>query len=57
VFGESAVQVPIRADQEPNSLSSALVSRDELRYRLLQQSLLGEFGRIAMQTRDLRKIL
>jgi two-component sensor histidine kinase len=57
VFGESAVQVPIRADQEPNSLSSALVSRDELRYRLLQQSLLGEFGRIAMQTRNLRKIL
>jgi two-component sensor histidine kinase len=51
------VQVPIRADREPNSLSSARVSRDELRYRLLQQSLLGEFGRIAMQTRDLRKIL
>ena len=51
------MQVPIRADREPNSLSSARVSRDELRYRLLQQSLLGEFGRIAMQTRDLRKIL
>lgn len=31
--------------------------RDELAYRLQQQSLLGEFGRIAMQTRDFRKIL
>jgi two-component sensor histidine kinase len=31
--------------------------RDELPYRLRQQSLLGEFGRIAMQTRDHRKIL
>src|SRR3954453_1981949 len=31
--------------------------RDELEYRLHQQSLLGEFGRIAMQTRDFRQIL
>ena len=31
--------------------------RDELRYRLRQQSLLGEFGSTAMQTRDLQKIL
>ena len=31
--------------------------RDELTYRLRQQSLLGEFGRIAMQTRDFRQIL
>ncbi|WP_038387545.1 sensor histidine kinase [Bradyrhizobium elkanii] len=31
--------------------------RDELPYRLRQQSLLGEFGRIAMQTRDYRQIL
>ena len=31
--------------------------RDELRYRLRQQSLLGEFGRIAMQTRNYRQIL
>jgi two-component system, sensor histidine kinase PdtaS len=31
--------------------------RDELSYRLRQQSLLGEFGRIAMQTRDHRQIL
>jgi two-component system, sensor histidine kinase PdtaS len=32
-------------------------NRDELPYRLRQQSLLGEFGRIAMQTRDHRQIL
>ncbi|MEO6569713.1 MAG: histidine kinase dimerization/phosphoacceptor domain -containing protein [Opitutaceae bacterium] len=31
--------------------------RDELAYRLHQQSLLGEFGRVAMQTRDFRQIL
>ena len=35
----------------------APLSRNELRYRLRQQSLLGEFGRNAMQTRDFRKIL
>jgi len=42
---------------EPTDVSSAALSRDELRYRLRQQSLLGEFGRNAMQTRDFRKIL
>ena len=31
--------------------------RDELPYRLLQQTFLGTFGRIAMQTRDYRHIL
>ncbi|MEO6839177.1 MAG: histidine kinase dimerization/phosphoacceptor domain -containing protein [Bradyrhizobium sp.] len=31
--------------------------RDELPYRLRQQSLLGEFGRSALQTRDLQQIL
>jgi two-component sensor histidine kinase len=45
------------AGLEPTDTSSASLSRDELRYRLRQQSLLGEFGSIAMQTRDLRKIL
>src|SRR3954451_11681089 len=33
------------------------VSRQELPYRLRQQSLLGEFGRSAMQTRDIGHIL
>ncbi|MGO9357279.1 MAG: sensor histidine kinase, partial [Xanthobacteraceae bacterium] len=31
--------------------------RDELPYRLRQQSLLGEFGRAALQTRDVQEIL
>lgn len=31
--------------------------RDELPYRLKQQSLLGDFGRTALQTRDFRQIL
>jgi two-component system, sensor histidine kinase PdtaS len=53
----SVMQVPFKSDGEPNNLPSAPVSRDELRYRLKQQSLLGEFGRFAMQTRDFRKIL
>ena len=45
------------AGLEPTDTSSEPLSRDELRYRLRQQSLLGEFGSIAMQTRDLREIL
>ena len=32
-------------------------TRQELPYRLRQQSLLGEFGRSAMQTRDIGQIL
>jgi hypothetical protein len=32
-------------------------ARDWLLYRLRQQSLLGEFGRSALQTRDIRQIL
>jgi len=32
-------------------------TREELPYRLRQQSLLGEFGRAAMQTRDIARIL
>jgi len=35
----------------------AAAFRDELPYRLRQQSLLGEFGRAALQTRDLGTIL
>jgi two-component sensor histidine kinase len=45
------------AGRESNDKKSAPLSRDELRYRLRQQSLLGEFGRTAMQTRDFRIIL
>jgi two-component sensor histidine kinase len=51
------MQAPFRPDREPTNLPSDPDSRDELRYRLQQQSLLGEFGRFAMQTRDFRKLL
>jgi two-component system, sensor histidine kinase PdtaS len=51
------MQVNFEADRQPNNPPSDPDSRDELRYRLRQQSLLGEFGRFAMQTRDFRKIL
>src|ERR1700687_3150245 len=37
--------------------ASTARSREELPYRLRQQSLLGEFGRSALQTRDIGKIL
>ena len=46
-----------QASQESLDTSSAPLSRNELRYRLRQQSLLGEFGRTAMQTRNFREIL
>jgi two-component system, sensor histidine kinase PdtaS len=42
---------------ETIALPAVPLIRDELPYRLRQQSLLGEFGRIAMQTRDFRRIL
>jgi two-component sensor histidine kinase len=51
------MQAPFEAAQEPIQFPAAPVIRDELPYRLRQQSLLGEFGRIAMQTRDFRRIL
>ncbi len=43
-------------DKEEPSVAP-LGRRDELEYRLHQQSLLGEFGRLAMQTRDFQQIL
>jgi two-component system, sensor histidine kinase PdtaS len=51
------MQAPFEAAQEPIQFPAAPILRDELPYRLRQQSLLGEFGRIAMQTRDFRRIL
>ncbi len=51
------MQVSSEANGESNNLPLVADSRDELRYRLRLQSLLGEFGRFAMQTRDFRKIL
>jgi two-component sensor histidine kinase len=43
--------------REPPQFPAVPAVRDELSYRLRQQSLLGEFGRVAMQTRDFRQIL
>jgi len=45
------------AVRETIPLPAVPLIRDELPYRLRQQSLLGEFGRIAMQTREFRRIL
>ena len=49
--------MPSEAAQELSRFPAVPINRDELPYRLRQQSLLGEFGRIAMQTRDFRQIL
>jgi two-component sensor histidine kinase len=57
MFGESVMQAPFETFPEPIDLSTVPLSRDELRYRLRQQSLPGEFGRTAMQTRDFQMIL
>lgn len=38
-------------------ISATPITRDELPYRLRQQSLLGEFGRTALLTRDFQQIL
>ena len=46
--GQESVSAPVAATD---------VTRQELPYRLRQQSLLGEFGRSALQTRDIEHIL
>ncbi len=50
------MQVPFGAG-ELSEFPEAPFNRDELPYRLRQQSLLGEFGRVAMQTRHFQQIL
>ena len=47
----------IEQAQGPELASGLAPARDELPYRLRQQTLLGSFGRMAMQTRDYRRIL
>ena len=51
--------MPISPGKESVSspAGSTARSREELPYRLRQQSLLGEFGRSALQTRDITQIL
>jgi two-component sensor histidine kinase len=48
---------PPGEESESAPAASAARSREELPYRLRQQSLLGEFGRSALQTRDLARVL
>jgi two-component sensor histidine kinase len=52
-----AMSMSSEAGRELSHFPAAQLIRDELPYRLRQQSLLGEFGRTAMQTRDFRQIL
>lgn len=52
VFGEFAMHEVIEAGRKPAHTPAAPTGRDELRYRLQQQSLLGEFGRTAMQRKS-----
>jgi two-component sensor histidine kinase len=49
--------MPTSPGKESVSTPPADVIRQELPYRLRQQSLLGEFGRSALQTRDIGQIL
>lgn len=56
LFGEITMKAS-NTGKTPSNPSSGSRGRDELSYRLRQQSLLGEFGRAAMQTRDLKMIL
>jgi two-component sensor histidine kinase len=48
---------PFEAGRKSADFMAFPAVRDELPYRLRQQSLLGEFGRTALQTRDLKQIL
>jgi two-component sensor histidine kinase/putative methionine-R-sulfoxide reductase with GAF domain len=50
------MQMPAQV-RELSQFPAVPVVRDELPYRLRQQSLLSEFGRIAMQTRDFQQFL
>jgi two-component sensor histidine kinase len=51
------MHMPSDAARELSHFPMVPPFREELPYRLRQQSLLGEFGRIAMQTRDFSQIL
>lgn len=47
----------LKPEMEMTPPADGAQKRDELPYRLRQQALLGEFGRFAMQSRDLEHIL
>ena len=48
---------PAGKESVSSPVASTAATRQELPYRLRQQSLLGEFGRTALQTRDIGQIL
>src|ERR1700709_2411902 len=48
---------PVGKESVTSPVPSTAETRQELPYRLRQQSLLGEFGRSALQTRDTGQIL
>lgn len=48
---------PAGIESVTSPVASTAATRQELPYRLRQQSLLGEFGRTALQTRDIGQIL
>jgi hypothetical protein len=51
------MQASFQTGHELSQFSAIPLVQDELPYRLRQQSLLGEFGSITMQTRDFPQIL
>ena len=51
------MRVPLGKESVSAPTVATVVTRKELLYRLRQQSLLGEFGRSALQTRDIAQIL
>lgn len=55
--GEDATSAEPKPELEITPPAPDVAMRDELPYRLQQQALLGEFGRFAMQSRDLGDIL
>src|ERR1700722_11861410 len=57
VIAGSAMFEPFEASGKSLDFIGFSAVRDELPYRLRQQSLLGAFGRSALQTRDLKQIL
>jgi two-component system, sensor histidine kinase PdtaS len=51
------MSTPAGKESVSSPVASTAATRQELPYRLRQQSLLGEFGRTALQTRDIGQIL
>jgi hypothetical protein len=55
--GRNSMSSPPAKESISSPVASTAAMRQELPYRLRQQSLLGEFGRSALQTRDIGQIL